>query len=672
MDRKEETLENTLEFREPYKSIRNLKPVSLPGLVILTGLNGSGKTHLLTAIKNGQVISSVAPNPSNDIKIYDSTNIVPVDTGVFDPYSYWAQRSSLFQTMQTHRDAIFPAFQSVAKSLGVPDRHTTSLEKLMALTKDVFLEDFADKSHAENNWAQFQQQVTNHAHQVMNNTFPHNGDEVWRNKMRRVAIENPRSLIHSSSDQFYRNSSFLWGDVDPFQQAFGQVFVTYRKLLHDNEMYKSFPPPAGAKEQYLSRESFIDAYGPPPWEFVNRILEESKLNFRVDSPPLHETSQYEPKLTKISTDVEMRFQDLSSGEKVLMSFALCLYNTQETRQKKEFPKLLLLDEIDGPLHPSMAASLLATIKNVLVSERNVAVILTTHSPSTVALAPEDSIYVMDPIGARLLKSSKGAALSILTAGVPTLSVSFDGRRQVFVESFRDAKIYDSLYQRYKGHLNAERSLAFVEVGRTNVDGVEQNAGCTQVVRLVEDLAKGGNHSVFGLVDWDGTRQASDRVHVLSQGVRNGLESLLYDPLLLLAVLVRENSAFMVEKGLFPNDGSYTALASWDSDCWQQHVNTLQACIFGELADESQVITVEYLSGISLRIRRDYLHFDDHRLEENIVSLFGFLKPRAKGSGLMQHVIDTVLRDHPTFLPKDLLLTFGSLLSHEIELNQDQI
>jgi ABC-type molybdenum transport system ATPase subunit/photorepair protein PhrA len=668
--KEEAELVNNLTFASVYKSITSFEPILLPGLVVLTGINGSGKTHLLSAIKAGNVRSSLVTDYTNDARLYDSTNIVPADTGVFDPHQHQAQRSNQFQAMRSYRDAVYPGLRNAAITLGVPASYCSSLEKLEAVNKQVFEIALKDEVLAEERWGEFQRHVKHHADQVLANFLGQNGDEDWRNKMRRIGAENPRAYLYSSLDEFYRNPALLWNDVDPFQQAFGQVFVTYRKLLHDNLIYREFPPGSGVKERYLTPEEFENEYSTPPWEFVNRILEESKLDFRVDSPPLHEMSSYEPKLTKISSGVEMRFQDLSSGEKVLMSFALCLYNTKEKRQEKNFPKLLLLDEIDAPLHPSMAASLLATIKNVLVDERKVAVIMTTHSPSTVALAPEDSIFVMDPNGPRIVKTSKGAALSILTAGVPTLSVSFDGRRQVFVESFRDAKIYDSLYQRYKGFLHTERSLAFVEVGRTNVDGVEQNAGCTQVLRLVDDLARGGNYSVLGLVDWDGDRQATDRIHVLSHGVRDGLESLLYDPLLLLALLVRENSAYMVEKGLFSDHESYTSLASWSSDCWQSHVDNLQNYIFGEQQETVGFIEVEYLSGVCLKVRQDYLHFDDHRLENKLVELFGFIKPKQKGSGLMQYVIDTVLKEHPSFVPKDLLLTLEALLTVDFHQNSE--
>src|SRR5256885_10852409 len=46
-------------------------------------------------------------------------------------------------------------------------------------------------------------------------------------------------------------------------------------------------------------------------------------------------------------------------------------------------------------------------------------------------------------------------------GVPTISISFDGRRQVFVESSRDAATYDRLFQRYKSEVGSERSLIFI-------------------------------------------------------------------------------------------------------------------------------------------------------------------------------------------------------------------
>jgi len=157
---------------------------------------------------------------------------------------------------------------------------------------------------------------------------------------------------------------------------------------------------------------------------------------------------------------DLYFADLSSGEKVLMSLALCLYYTEDTRQITNYPKLLLLDEIDAPLHPSMCRLYLDVLIRTVVETHKICVIATTHSPSTVAIAPEESIYVIEPNKVGLHKTTKARALSILTDGVPTLSISFDGRRQVFVESPNDAKIFDTIMQIFKGRIQSERSLEF--------------------------------------------------------------------------------------------------------------------------------------------------------------------------------------------------------------------
>jgi len=52
---------------------------------------------------------------------------------------------------------------------------------------------------------------------------------------------------------------------------------------------------------------------------------------------------------------------------------------------------LLLDEVDASLHPSMIKNLLDVIEKIFL-KNGCKVILATHSPTTVALAPEESIY----------------------------------------------------------------------------------------------------------------------------------------------------------------------------------------------------------------------------------------------------------------------------------------
>ncbi|MDD4928426.1 MAG: AAA family ATPase [Gallionella sp.] len=639
----------------------------MPKFVVLTGRNGSGKTHLLTAIKGGQVRSSLANNLNVDVRLFDSASIIPTDTGIFDPAKDQSRRSQWFTTMQTHREQQLPGIKQHALNQGVPAEYCSNIQKINSLTVEVLRGVLADPAKAEQVEASIKQNIKQAGSNVGSNSFNQIGDEHWRKAVPKIQQYSPETFLVSSQSTFFQDKNLLWGGVDPFQQAFGRVFTRYRELIHDNDRLQKYPPPEEPTRRYLSQEEFVSEYGSPPWDFVNQILEECRLDFRVDYPPLHEIASYEPKLYKLSTTVEMRFQDLSSGEKVLMSFALCLYNSQDSRQAKEFPKLLLLDEVDAPLHPSMTASLLNTIQNVLVRDKNVSVILTTHSPSTVALAPEEAIYSMNPVGPRIDKVSKSLALSLLTVGVPTLSIAFDGRRQIFVESRTDANLYDLLFQRYKAHLNSERSLVFVEVGNTDESGGEKNAGCAQVMRLVDGLSTGGNQSVLGLVDWDGERATKGRMHVLSPGVRDGLESLLFDPVLLVVTIAGENAAFAKDKGILDQEDSYMSISNWDHERWQRAIDALQNLILGPAQLPRETIEVEYLNGMTMQVAKEYLHKDDHELEGSIITAFGFLKPKNKHAGdLMRHVAETVLADYSKLLPKDLLDTLTGLLTAELD------
>ena len=661
---------HNLRFHRVHKSITSFETIDLPKFVVLTGLNGSGKTHLLTAIKGGHVTSSLVANLATDVRLFNSTDIVPTDTGSFDPAQEQTKRSNWFQTMQNQREQQFPQLQQTVLGLGVPAHLCTSLDRVTSLNVNTLRAVFSDDSRANHVHEQICALLKNFGVTVGQNSINHIGDENWRKAAPKVIQNSPELFLTASHADFFRNKTFLWGDVDPFQQAFGQVFATYRSLVHENDRLEKYPPPAPSTSKYLSEKEFVGEYGEPPWDFVNRILKESNLDFRVDSPPMHETVSYEPKLHKLSKDVEMRFQDLSSGEKVLMSFALCIYNAQESRQAKTFPKLLLLDEIDAPLHPSMAASLINTIQNVLVRDKNVAVILTTHSPSTVALASEKSLYAMNPAGPRVDKVTKGQALSLLTAGVPTLSVSFSGRRQVFVESKTDALLFDMIYQRYKSHLNSERSLAFVEVGKTNEKGIEQSGGCEQVTRLVDALTATGNESVLGLIDWDGRNNPNGRIRVLSPGVRDGLESALFDPLLIVSMLARDEIQLAKRLQILADHESYQSLIGWETNQWQAAVDKVQSILLGsEQSEMAERTAISYLSGLTLSIRNDYLTMDDHKLEAEILAKFSPLKARSRHAGdLMRHMLNTVLSDFEVFLPCDLLNSLRDLLIHEIELS----
>ena len=112
-------------------------------------------------------------------------------------------------------------------------------------------------------------------------------------------------------------------------------------------------------------------------------------------------------------------ENLSSGEKTLFALVLSIY--QQTRPGS-LPEVLLLDEVDTSLHPSMTTQFLDAIQKIFVERYGMKVILVTHAPSTVALAPEESIYVMDKLTDNIIvKTDREEAVKILSEGIMTFA-----------------------------------------------------------------------------------------------------------------------------------------------------------------------------------------------------------------------------------------------------------
>jgi hypothetical protein len=81
----------------------------------------------------------------------------------------------------------------------------------------------------------------------------------------------------------------------------------------------------------------------------------------------------------------------------------------------------------------MIRSLLRVLNDVSVQRYGVKVILTTHSPTTVALAPEEAIYAMRRTPSpRLQRTTRDHAVSALTVGISTLSVKLENKRQLLI------------------------------------------------------------------------------------------------------------------------------------------------------------------------------------------------------------------------------------------------
>ena len=342
-----------------------------------------------------------------------------------------------------------------------------------------------------------------------------------------------KRLIELSDDDLKMHAPLLTGWRDAFQVSIEELFLTYsgRRTSNDFDQFRDAKYP-DEPPRALSDAQFQERFGPPPWDLLNDILTLVGLEYRFEVPPDADELIYEATLIHDSNGQSIRTMDLSSGERTLLAIAMSLYSGSALGQSVQLPKVLLLDEADASLHPAMVKSLLTVASDIFVARHGVKVILTTHSPTTVALAPEESLYVMSRDKTpRIRKADGDEAVAALAIGLSTLSVRHQNRRQVFVESEYDEQYYQEMFRLLRSNLHPEISLEFIASGKGG------KGDCSAVEHLVTNLRDRGNDSVWGIVDRDIRTDATRGIVFLS--TRYSIENLILDPLILASFMLRE-------------------------------------------------------------------------------------------------------------------------------------
>lgn len=640
-------LENNLYSLLPFEA-------DLPKFTLITGLNGSGKTQLLSAISTGQI--------RNDIAVVNEIQH-------FGPNMFRLSGS---------RPELYEGYDSAT-------RRADFLGRTAALNADLRQRwlDWSTTNSFDNDTLM---ELTRRVHAAINKPpsldyfFSDKTDELY--DLQELIIELNKSSItrgtpshdgsfdanlllsqtqaHWGIPYFLLNSRQLSDAVAVAQPLFhvslGAIFTKYRDDDLRNRINRIAFDKGETKVPPLSDEEFADEKGPPPWDLINSLLSDLDVEARFEAPPFSLTSFYEPVMV---TRNGTRFapSQLSSGEEVILALATIGYAATDRHKIWSAPALVLLDEVDAPLHPAMAKTYLRVIKEVLIDKFGMHVIATSHSPSTIAQADVQDVFVMKKGQAGVSRIPKETALAVLTEGVPTLSVSISSRRQVFAESPVEAANLDRLYQILRPTFNSELSLQFIATGTK-----QTNSSKSDVERIVGDLIEAGNTSVYGIIDWDTTNSSTERIKVIAAGRRYALENIILDPLILGTFLYRElDKESLAHYGL-DADLDVFSLKSLHSEDWQAIANSVTQRVMGKHPDS--VVDCSYHGGLTVQIDQAYLQHNAHKLEDRVVAAYPMLeKMKMGGSGkITAHLIDNVLRHLPVLIPVEVEQVFGELLT----------
>ena len=420
-----------LKYVKDYKSIKKFADIELPDFVVLTGINGSGKTHLMEAI-GSNVVLEIDGNENKDSAYLDYNDFIVKETPV--------KSNQLHKTIKKNQDdnIINAGIKRLADKINVKVKKfkdnyqvedSKSLNKSQLFAKNLAHKMFQHKVDflnitplADIEWTEEPtQDEKKEIYKKFTNTITDLKSLRNFKKYYEISQQKQVHIIGLQANHVKYNEDFLG-------QLLENEFKAYREKQTQND--NNFKPAErGENVEYLSEEDFIKKHGPAPWHFFNEILEKYGCNnYLVNweglpSPQYPQTpQQFILHITvKNSEGIPVPIADLSSGEKTLLALAYQIYRNQKDGN---LPEVLLLDEIDTCLHPSMTRQLLEVLKKVFIDKYGMKIILVTHAPSTVALAPEESIYTMKKDGEdRVEKKTKEEALEILTDGFVSLSQS---------------------------------------------------------------------------------------------------------------------------------------------------------------------------------------------------------------------------------------------------------
>lgn len=591
-----------------YKSIPSGVTFDIPNFCVLTGKNGSGKSHLLEVIANSQVSRTF-------INGIETSKILHVGFNGLNPQV---------------------------------DENCDSAQ----ITQNI-----NNWWHQINNLVQNYKQAMERNEQFENietQFFPRMGhNPVLYSITKKIMDKSGKNLHELTQEDVFYHINFV--DITNNTMFFSQCAMIF-KAYHTRQIKNEFAEFRAAKHgdvgiKFLSQSDFARTYGPPPWELINDILARANLPYEVSNPEVGDFDlPYRLRLIDKSRNVDISVNDLSTGEKVLMSLALAIYNTKEGGAR---PDLLLLDEPDAPLHPQFSKLLIDILIETIVKKTGVSVIITTHSPSTVAIAPDNSVFEIDRSTKIPTMVSNSHAVRTLTEGIDFLRISFEKRRQIFVESKYDVQYFQRLFSLACRRHQFTYHPIFLEPH-------SGSSNCTDVINIVTRLRLAGNDLVWGIVDFDTGNQSTEIIMVLGDGGRYAIENYLLDPLYVCLGLIRSGKKNYSDFGVAGGRVTYIDAVHLSPEECQTMIDNFLSQV--GLPIEDPVLT-KLDNGFELNYPRSFLLHHGHEYETKVKDRFPELNAISRGQGdsALKLGLMQIIEEYPQFLPIEIAETFSKIL-----------
>lgn len=575
-------------------------------IVVLTGKNGCGKTRFLESIQKNMSLTEINGEKLSpqDIILVGQANLTPSFGGAYSDSQFQTKITSTLQMYDRIKDQLDNPFsQDSARSYSRMQEGGIPYESLYKLCNSI------------------SRQLGKKASELTH-------DEI------KIYFED-----HLHSILGFQNLSLICNH-----------YIQRKRL---NKYHRYLAQQEREEVAYLTDEQFVQKFGNEPWIVINDIINstfDGKFYFSIPDEKSHSYT-YNATLIQNDTGQNVTTNVLSSGEKTLLWLALTLFNSQYYDPSAiTAPKLLLLDEPDAFLHPKMVVKMYNVLK-VFSENFSVKIIITTHSPTTVALSPENSTFMV--CSNNVISITKDEGIAELLDGITQISINPENRRQVYVESQYDADVYQAIFSKLVHNselVDSKISLNFVSSGpkmpeqqiiekarkilninnsvilKEFIEAINGIGNCAQVVGQVESLEQNEHETVRGIIDWDLKNRPSHRVAVLAQNYAYSIENITLDPICIVFLLNTCNPDLYKMVDFCGRNINWQDCLNNDEILQELVDRFIYKVLERENKKDSQL---SYVSGKILFTDTEYLTMNGHDLETIVKNKYPGLRAHCK-------------------------------------------
>lgn len=340
---------------------------NIPAFSIITGVNGIGKSQLLNVIegRDSEFIECLGADGIPYNMILATSNKVQQNIEGLIRY-----KNNIVERQARELD--------LKREFERYNRQKQDAERILSQTDDPIVKE--QQRQKANRYQDFIRQYK----RELENLFVYSYE---------LELENISKLLNKKKEEL--SNLEVRENANPFFNVLMEI-QDYESFIaqEENERNKVFVKLAKEKrEREISKVRDEER----SFEIINRLFKKYGFNYytMLDPYPLDESRKGEI-LFQGKEGETVNYQSLSSGEKMIVKFIIWAMG-KDIRGNRI--NTMLYDEPDAHLHPSMCKMMVEILSEISKPKEDggsgVRIIITTHSPSTVAFAPEGSLFVME-------------------------------------------------------------------------------------------------------------------------------------------------------------------------------------------------------------------------------------------------------------------------------------